>query len=556
MGKVVDKTKDMFNSIGAMQTLAENFPMNLVSFGDMNFSMSFDVLWALFKMLKVDRQTWINKITHLLVGSAETKSSTGFVAGLEHIVKAALEVNLINLLNCVVNPIIPDTYIQDGINLTVPEIDFTGVLKKNPLDTTKGSKFYFDVEGKGVNDLYKSDDFNAYLWYIINRSDKSQNYGQRMWFIDHSKTQNEILDTSQEPHNPTLNNFETKKHLGIIQCAYIDDSYPQTDLINVQINPNRYQNQRPINLGGFGDVQYNKTIFEFNHEFIYNMKLYDSKVITAEICEYLFGLGSTTVNLGFSVNEQIIEGKVQQIIKKVIQTDDMAVEDCYFTFSNDEFNEMLEKAEQNRYNVIKVGDSFQEVKPEDLLSGLGNINSKSTLVEDQTIISKTLNDITATPATDPSGTMNFKLNYDLEFELLRMLVYPFIRPLFTPKVLFLLSINQKIMGSLDDIEDIKLDEIHEKLMGSLFLLIKDVVVKIKDQIINVLLEIVMDHLKPILEVVFLQLILETLQFYKELITQLIETCGFGWSQPLQGNIDNVNYADIIPTQTEPNQTQC
>ena len=99
MGKVVDKTKDMFNSIGAMQTLAENFPMNLVSFGDMNFSMSFDVLWALFKMLKVDRQTWINKITHLLVGSAETKSSTGFVAGLEHIVKAALEVNLINLLN-------------------------------------------------------------------------------------------------------------------------------------------------------------------------------------------------------------------------------------------------------------------------------------------------------------------------------------------------------------------------------------------------------------------------------------------------------------------------
>ena len=231
-------------------------------------------------------------------------------------------------------------------------------------------------------------------------------------------------------------------------------------------------------------------------------------------------------------------------------------ESLFYNNSNDEFNEMLEKAEQNRYNVIKVGDSFQEVKPEDLLSGLGNINSKSTLVEDQTIISKTLNDITATPATDPSGTMNFKLNYDLEFELLRMLVYPFIRPLFTPKVLFLLSINQKIMGSLDDIEDIKLDEIHEKLMGSLFLLIKDVVVKIKDQIINVLLEIVMDHLKPILEVVFLQLILETLQFYKELITQLIETCGFGWSQPLQGNIDNVNYADIIPTQTEPNQTQC
>jgi hypothetical protein len=109
---------------------------------------------------------------------------------------------------------------------------------------------------------------------------------------------------------------------------------------------------------------------------------------------------------------------------------------------------------------------------------------------------------------------------------------------------------------LDDIENINLNDIHEKLMGSLFLLIKDVAIKIKEQIINVLLEIVMDNLKPLLESVLLQLTLETLQMYKEIIIQLIETCGFGWSNPLQGNIDNVNYADIIPTQTEPEQKQC
>ena len=52
--------------------------------------------------------------------------------------------------------------------------------------------------------------------------------------------------------------------------------------------------------------------------------------------------------------------------------------------------------------------------------------------------------------------------------------------------------------------------------------------------------------------------METLQVYKDLLNQILENCVYGWgdNNPLIGNIDNVNYADIIPTQIEPNQTNC
>ena len=44
----------------------------------------------------------------------------------------------------------------------------------------------------------------------------------------------------------------------------------------------------------------------------------------------------------------------------------------------------------------------------------------------------------------------------------------------------------------------------------------------------------------------------------DLLNQILENCVYGWgdNNPLIGNIDNVNYADIIPTQIEPNQTNC
>ena len=403
-----------------------------------------------------------------------------------------------------------------------------------------GSKFYFDVEGKKPNTLYTSKDFNAFLWYIINKSDKSQDR-ERVW------------DTR---YRAAIYGGGDGKKKDIIRCTYIDDNYPNSDKLKVQLCGSNYHNTRKVKVGDF-EMEFNKTIFEFNHEFLSGIKLYEPKVIVAEIVEYLLGTGNFTVNLGFSVNEEIIQGKVQEIIRKVIGTSDTEIEDCYFSFSNDEYNEMLEKAERNRYNMINTGDGYIEANPSEILNRLTGITTTSTLVEDKTIISETLTDLIVKPAQDASAEVKFGLEYDWQFELLRMLVYPFIRPLFTPKVIFLLLVNKKIMGSLEDAETVDLNKLVEDLLNSLFFIIKDIVVQLKDLLVDMLLQFIMDKLRPLLELFASRLLMETLSIYRDLLMQILEKCLFSWkNNKLVGVIDNVNYADIIPTQTEPNQSIC
>jgi len=552
--KLVDKTKNMLDSIGAIQTLVENFPMNLISFGNMKFSTSFDVLTVLFKILGVDREELIECVTNALCGSMkETSDGSGFVSQAEEIVKIALETNLINIFNCSTNPIISNNLLDsyeylgtpqsgEGVVFDVSEIDFTGVLNRSPF-YENGSKFYFDVEDKTPQDLYKSKDFNAFLWYIINRSDKSQDK-ERIW------------DNRYRAAIHGKGNGEDKE---IIRCTYIDDEYPNNDKIKVHLCGSEYFKTRELSKkGGDGTPwKLNKTIFEFNHDFLTSIKLYEPKVIISEIVEYLLGTGNFTANLGFSVNDEIIEGKIQEIIKKVISADDTVISDCYFTFSNDEYNEMLEKSESKRYNMLYTSDGYVNTNPDEILNNLTAITTTSELVQDKTVIKNTLNDLIVKPAQDAYGEVKYGIEYDWQFELMRMLVYPFVRPIFTPKVIFLLLLNKKIMGSLEDYDNVDLNLIIEDLMGGLFNIIKDIIIKLKDLLVELFLNLILDKLKPLLELFVSRLLLETLRAYKDLLTQLLESCSFGWgANKLVGVIDNVNYADITPVQTEPGQNIC
>ena len=385
-GKVTDAANNMFSSIGAVQTLVENFPMSFSYLGEGKFSTSFDVISKLLKMLGVTREEMIDVITDALCGDMKDDGSgNGFIATTEEVVKMALETNIINIMNCTTNPIISNELLDaytitngvevggSGITLNIAEIDFTGMLNKNPF---YDKQFYFDTDNYNATDVYKSKDFNAFLWYIINKSDKSQTT-ERIW-------------DNRYKASIYGNNVKDKD---IIKCTYIDDAYPNTDSIIVQICggrkesdkstkllPANYYKTRKITKGGNNFV-FNKTIFEFNHHFLSSIKLYEPKVLVSEIVEHLLGNGNLSVNLGFSLNEEIIQGKIQQIIKNVIEADDLEVNDCFYSFSNEEYNEMLETAEKNRFNIIDSGYGFQETDPNEILNNLTGITSGSTLLE-------------------------------------------------------------------------------------------------------------------------------------------------------------------------------
>lgn len=585
-GKVIDSANKMFSSIGAIQTLIENFPMGFTSFNTLNINVSFDVIALLFRLLGVDRDKIVEIVTNALCGNIkDSNNGGGFIDTAENMVKMALEANIMKILNCTTNPIISNDLLDkyylksdeisadngkystvlksgDGILIDVSEIDITGVLNKNPFLPNE-DKFYFDVEDKNATNIYKSTDFNAFLWYIINKSDKTQDE-ELVW-------DNRYNLKNYESNSEDENKLKKKN---IIRCTYIDDIYPNTDKIKVQICgavessmgnnhvyiPGNYFKTRKLKDDNKNtEWALNKTIFEFNHDFLFSLKLYEPKVMIAEMVEQLIGNVKFEPSIGYSINEEIINGKIQEIIKKIIVSSDTEINDCFFSFSNEEYNNMLEKSEKNRFNIINNGYENIEVDPNEVLSGL-TINSSTTLQEDKVVISKTINDIIATPAKDPSSTMTDKLSIDAnwEIELLNILIYPFIRPLFTPKVMFLLAINQKLMGGLEDAPK-SLTELYDSLINGLLVIIKDIIIKLKDLLIDMFLNYILKELTPLLAIFSSQLLLETLMLYRDLLMQILDKCLLGLiggGQKIVGVIDDVNYADIIPRQTEPNQSIC
>ena len=122
----------------------------------------------------------------------------------------------------------------------------------------------------------------------------------------------------------------------------------------------------------------------------------------------------------------------------MIEADDTEIDDCFFSFSNDEYNAMLERAELNRYNIITSNREYVNVNPNEVLSNLTGITSTSTLINDKTVIQNTLEELIVSPAKDASVDISFGLTYDWKFELIRTIAYPLIRPLFSPKIIFLL----------------------------------------------------------------------------------------------------------------------
>lgn len=536
MAAYYEKTKDMIGNIGALQTLVEKFPMQLISFDSSNISSSFDVLGILFKILKVDRQELIERITNELVSDGDGGENKGIIATVEELIKTSIEANIINILNCNTNPIISNDYLYEseklgiekqgeGICINLSEIDFNGVLKRNPC-SEDGSKFYFDVSGRTVGDVYKSKDFNAYLWWVVNKGDASQ----------------VSANTWDDRYRASLwgekDNTGEKK---ILICNYIDNCYPHNDSIKIHLHPDTYYKTRKV-LG----AKYNKTIFEFNHDFLTSIKLFEPKVVIAEMVEYLLGSGSFSVNLGVSFDDLVINEKVEQIINKVISSSDTEVDDCFFSFSNEEYNELIERAERKRHNMINTGDGFIETDPLNVLNKLTGVTDNGNIEENKTIVSDIINDITVTPAKDPQIEQNFIFNYDWQTEIMRMLVYPLIRPIFSPKILFLLQLNKKVMGSIEDYDFKNMDEKFNELLTGLWNIIKDIIVKIKDVLVDWFLGFIMDKLQPLLELFASRLLSETLKNYKSLLMQLLSIINYDWdNNGIIGNIDNVNYADII-----------
>ena len=254
------------------------------------------------------------------------------------------------------------------------------------------------------------------------------------------------------------------------------------------------------------------------------------------------------------MEQKMIEAKVSEIVKKVIEADDTSSSDCYYTFSNDEYDALLNdttKKYNGLYATKSIYEMYDKADTEAILDSLRNIKQSDNLVEQQSSIARTLEDIMVTVAQPASITEECKFSFGLNFikDFIEQTVTQIVLQVLSPKVAILYKINAAIMGS--EVDNLKgWEDFLRNFQNVLFNIIK----QIKDIIVEELYKFVMEQLQPLLELMIAKIALETVMYYKELIEQLLGNCIPRISIPkLNGTnmvIDNVNYADIT-TEAEP-----
>lgn len=301
------------------------------------------------------------------------------------------------------------------------------------------------------------------------------------------------------------------------------------------------------------------TIYEFNYDWVMGMKIFDAKNIITNLLESTLGAKfGGSVKLSFEKKLEL--EKITQVIKEIIESDDTELKDCYYSFSNDTYDAMLQRSEEAyhnhasfRDNQIKYGD-FTEVK--ELIDKFDN---NATLHEQRDLLKRIITKATVTISESEKPVNRPKIEFNFVNNLIENLITSLVNSLLTPKVLMVIMVNKKIMGS--DIGLISFQDIINSMRSLIVAIVKEV----KDAILQELLKLLLEKLSPIVKLMEDMLLQETLGYYRDLMMQIMKECSFSLNLPWFKNqfedtsTGNVDYADIDKSETineQPTTNNC
>ena len=535
-------------------------------------------------------------------------------------VRVAMLTALNLMVSCASSPIISDDLLyevdEEGktfrpaakpMYINLATVDIYNLFSRATPTGGRAEYYYGDVpSGATPSMVWKSGDMDAYIWYAMNMvepvSEGDKKYWEKLTWDNRNKFFKDYLfneDLSQYP-NGELETYcgEDADGFweGISSCSGDDESdgfgtskdrkrifkIDYIDSINslkIQLPSDTYGSKK---IFGFtiGDVsedateeerkrrtfnyERNRTIYDFNKDYIENVRIFYTKPIVTAILNAAL---NNTINLSFSgtlsLEEEIIRGEISKILTKVIEADDPEIEDCYFTFSNDEYDALIREAEMRRKGIIvKTGDTNIGVAsdPEGFMNSLDQINSTATLQEQKTIIKNSFTAIASvTGATD--DVINTKWNWDGDsfatkiLELLKNILMQFLEAFLTPRVVLIFLINYKFANGV-------LPKTPLDFLSAFLKMLWPVIKSLVDFFIQFLFEEVLKRLKELMEIYLLKLALEQLEKYKQIILALIENCTLNLFIPyikktqMIGNIDNVVGADILEMKGSPDKDNC
>lgn len=451
-------------------------------------------------------------------------------------------------------------------------------------DETPPAEFIYTVRPKlTAEGLYKTDDMNAFIWYVANRGDNyDENYTSNdppspQIMYEYNKLAWDTRRINAREQNTARSTAEDWTEWLKSRTGYSENLILEKDGKEVK---NLYPILQMEPSEGYGNIEHlivtfpaqtylltevpiplTKTIYKFNADYLKSIKIFNWKTIIMNMLYELGGISPIPdIQFNLSLSDEIIDARLSTLIIDTITANDKEVDDSYYSFSNEDYSEALKRMELKKYGAKSYDTAGSPAIQNPTGAPLDVMNS--------TAAAATLNEITSTitrgvysvaGTSGSTGVTKTTLSMDLAFEsnfvynLLFAIVKPFIRALLSPQIMLLFCINLKVMGliNLEDLGRSDMDLISDFIFRKLSGAIKKLIIQIKDTIVLFLLEIVKKEIKKILDEIVILIILEQLNDYMRLLTQIMECIRmFGIGKTVNG-IDEVNYADIIPEAKAP-----
>lgn len=553
---------------------------------------SLDLTINLAQMVGMSYDEIVELVTDFL-----TRNYGQTIRALDKVVRMALLTALNTLVSCANSPIIGDDWlytVDEGNNyhwatnpmyINVDSIDLYRLFSKATPTGERADYFYGDVpSGITPSETWKSGDLDAFLWHAMNMVEPLSRNEDKYWKIltwdDRNKKFKNYLeeeDLSQygEGEMVTYEGEDAEDFWGeqvilkrkpIFRVDYIQ----RTNSLCIQL-PGEVYGEKDI--FGFqlseeekGKYKYsrNRTIYDFNKDYVDNLRIFYVKPVVAAVINSAM---NNRIHLSYSgtlsLEEEITKGEISKILTKIIEADDTEIDDCYFTFSNDEYDQLLHEAEMRRKGItVKKGDTNIGVAqdPEDVMMMLDSINATATLQEQKTIIKNSFTTIASvTGATD--DVIRTKLNWDGDsfstniLQLLKNILMQLLEAVLTPRVILIFLINFKFANGI-------LPKTPLDFLSAFLKMLWPVIRSLVDFFVKFLFDEVLKRIKELMEIYLLKIALEQLEKYKDIVLGLINNCTLNLFIPyikktqMIGNIDNVIGADIVETKSEPDKDNC
>lgn len=317
-----------------------------------------------------------------------------------------------------------------------------------------------------------------------------------------------------------------------------------------QLSQQQQYTYRPVEYNYY----YHKTLFQFNTDYIFSLKLFDGKVMAATLLDALSGCFSVGINLSFQ--ERMIQNEVRRMVHDMIENDDTVINDCFFTFDNTKYNELVERSEQQRMGLLVTpnGQVGGMVDSAAIMQSLNELSTDATQEQVQTAIENSLYEVNreTNPEYNPEigSDYGFAFRSDVIDNLLQTLAYVIVLTIISPKLYLLMAVNLKIMGRESNFDLATFIDSYKQLLYG-------IIRTTRDKLVEMLKDWLMGIIGDLAKEIGAKLELEQIAYYQALLAKCIECFRIHGNNTIGWTMADVDYADIYETENnEPINTEC